>query len=204
MPGNRTGKQTRGAARKAEIVKAAGRMISRQGFEGITIEAIAAKTQSSKETIYRHFGDRDGLITEVLGQQFQMSIKPLLNVETVTENDGTHLEELSRMYQDMIFKPEFLRVYRFLLGHVNKNPSMGQIFNTVVSNRVIEIFETKLNELIGHQIDEETIDCFLGALQGKEFNRALAGETPRTDRVTANRTNAISGLLANLSKSNPL
>gem|GEM_PF-198915 len=76
MPGQRHGaravveRDVRRAARRAELVDAAVRVIRREG-PGASMERIAAEAGITKPVLYRHFGDRVGLHTAVTDLAFE-------------------------------------------------------------------------------------------------------------------------------------
>lgn len=51
---------------RAEILKVARREFVGRGFSGARVDAIAAKTATSKRMLYYYFGDKEGLYLEVL------------------------------------------------------------------------------------------------------------------------------------------
>lgn len=66
MARNRT-EQDRGAKR-AEIVSAASRLFTEQGYESTSITAIASAAGITTNTIYWYFADKDALLVSVLEQ----------------------------------------------------------------------------------------------------------------------------------------
>ena len=77
-------------AAKAEtrrvIMKAAGQLFSRQGIDGTHAEEIARKAGVGVGTIYLHFGDKNGLLREIL-------------LEAAQELDGAPVETFVRYIQ---------------------------------------------------------------------------------------------------------
>jgi AcrR family transcriptional regulator len=55
------------ARSKASILEAAAELISEEGFPGVSIEAVAARSGAAKTTIYRHWPSRDALVVEAFG-----------------------------------------------------------------------------------------------------------------------------------------
>ena len=52
---------------KASIVEACAELISEEGFSGVSIEAVAARSGAAKTTIYRHWPSREALLIEAFG-----------------------------------------------------------------------------------------------------------------------------------------
>lgn len=57
---------TESQRRRAEIVAAARRQAIAGGYEGVTIRAIAAEAHTTPVTIYRYFGSKSGLLSELM------------------------------------------------------------------------------------------------------------------------------------------
>ncbi|OXY88001.1 TetR family transcriptional regulator [Streptomyces diastatochromogenes] len=54
------------ARNRARLLEAAARLIAEHGVAGVTMEAVAAAAQVGKGTVFRRFGDRNGLLTALL------------------------------------------------------------------------------------------------------------------------------------------
>lgn len=55
------------ARSKAAILGACATLLSEQGFAGVTVEAVAARSGAAKTTIYRHWPSREALLVEAFG-----------------------------------------------------------------------------------------------------------------------------------------
>ncbi|MEU6404943.1 helix-turn-helix domain-containing protein [Streptomyces sp. NPDC046985] len=54
------------ARNRARLLDAAARLVAEHGAAGVTMEAVAAAAQVGKGTVFRRFGDRNGLLTALL------------------------------------------------------------------------------------------------------------------------------------------
>ncbi|MFF4037589.1 TetR/AcrR family transcriptional regulator [Streptomyces sp. NPDC001816] len=54
------------ARNRARLLEAAARLIAEHGVAGVTMEAVAAAAQVGKGTVFRRFGDRNGLLMALL------------------------------------------------------------------------------------------------------------------------------------------
>ena len=52
---------------RASILEACADLIAEEGFAGVTIEAVAARSGTAKTTIYRHWPSREALLIEAFG-----------------------------------------------------------------------------------------------------------------------------------------
>ena len=60
--------------KRAAIVDAARRLFLRDGFERVSVDAIAAEAGVSKRTIYNHYGDKERLFLDVIGETYNRLI----------------------------------------------------------------------------------------------------------------------------------
>jgi AcrR family transcriptional regulator len=69
MPKRRTAKEPGGSTREA-ILAAAERIVSRGGEDALSIRELCARVGVTAPTVYHHFGDKDGLLAEVVDACF--------------------------------------------------------------------------------------------------------------------------------------
>ncbi len=55
------------ARSRASILDACADLIAEEGYAGVTIEAVAARSGTAKTTIYRHWASREALLVEAFG-----------------------------------------------------------------------------------------------------------------------------------------
>lgn len=60
------GRRRRSEGKKAAILSAAEALFITEGYDGTGVEAIAARAQVSKRTVYDHFGDKETIYLRVL------------------------------------------------------------------------------------------------------------------------------------------
>jgi AcrR family transcriptional regulator len=106
---------------RAAILNAAEAGFAEHGFDGVSVDAIAAEAGYNKSLIFQYFGDKLGLYTAVLKRADQeMSallarvFGPLLGDETIAADAGRFRAFLKTMfeafYDYMIEHPRFMRM----------------------------------------------------------------------------------------------
>jgi len=111
--------QQRQAEKRKRILDAALAEFCRNGFNGASMDAIAAAASVSKPTLYQYIGDKDALLTAVLQTGRDLLITPL---ETP---DGSLVERLwnfSWTYADFVLRPDMLSLARLILGDAARRP----------------------------------------------------------------------------------
>jgi AcrR family transcriptional regulator len=59
----------RGAERREQLIEVARRLFAEKGFEGTSVEEIAASAEVSKPVVYEHFGGKEGLYAVVVDRE---------------------------------------------------------------------------------------------------------------------------------------
>ena len=59
----------RGTERREQLIQVARRLFAEKGFEGTSVEEIAARAEVSKPVVYEHFGGKEGLYAVVVDRE---------------------------------------------------------------------------------------------------------------------------------------
>src|ERR671914_3128373 len=85
------------SARKRRAILGAGRTVfMRGGYEGASMDEVAAVAQVSKQTVYKHFAGKQTLFTEILTTDMERRADELFEAVSATEGDPADLRELAR------------------------------------------------------------------------------------------------------------
>jgi len=187
------GSPSRGEARKQAIAQVALEIFIERGFGAATVDHVAQQAGASKQTIYKFFGDRDGLIAHTLGLELEAVIAPMRSAGSADGEPRVRLEEFARAYQEVIFAPRCLRIYRYVIGEINEHPELGGAFNQMITEYVVSLAAPIVTAVTGADAERTAAltDAFIGTLQGTEFNRALAGLPANLERLRALRETAV-------------
>jgi TetR/AcrR family transcriptional repressor of mexJK operon len=141
------GDSPRAARKKAAILEAAQQAFFANGFVGTSMDQVAAIAAVSKQTVYKHFSDKEALFREVVG-----------NVVRVREGGidadfllgGGTIDELLRSFAQNFLKgamqPEVLKLRRLVIGEVGRFPELGHAFYDVGPKRAAEQLALALHE----------------------------------------------------------
>ena len=106
------------------ILDAVGRIVEREGFEAVRINAVATESGMSKILIYRYFGSIDGLLAKYLEDKdfwlnFDTSQLPQSDVKAFSK-------QIFRAYINMLrSSPALRKLYRWELS--SKHPSINEL-----------------------------------------------------------------------------
>jgi len=121
------------------IRTAAARLFLEKGYQGTSMDEIAAAARISKQTIYTHFASKDELFADlVLGNAER--------VEQFTENlqatfrraDGLEagLRAVARQYVSFVVRPEVIQLRRLVIGEAGRFPELARTYYERVPERV--------------------------------------------------------------------
>ncbi|MFI5282042.1 MAG: TetR/AcrR family transcriptional regulator [Candidatus Dormibacterales bacterium] len=127
-------------ASRGSIREAAAAVFLQKGYQGASMDEIAAAAQVSKQTIYTHFANKDELFADlVLGNVER--VEEFVDVMTRTVNEAPDvdngLRQLARIYIRLVARPEVLRLRRLVLGEVGRFPDLARSYYEQVPGRVL-------------------------------------------------------------------
>jgi TetR/AcrR family transcriptional regulator, mexJK operon transcriptional repressor len=160
------------------------KVLLRDGYQGFSMSSVAVSAQASKETLYRHFGDKLGL----LGAAFEMigkGVAPLM-LEGVTP-DMTRQERLARLaenYLDGLLQPESLTLQR--IAYADGKKGLGPLFARMFSHAALAVVAEQFSEMRSPD-PELDAEIFLAMVQGFVRENMLLGVD--SDELATKRAN---------------
>jgi len=102
-------------AKGAAILEAAKRMFTLHGYEGVSMDQIAAEAGVSKLTVYSHFGDKDALFAAAVKSHCETQLPDTLFLEAEPAVPlRERLMTIARAFYAMISSPEAVAGHRIL------------------------------------------------------------------------------------------
>jgi AcrR family transcriptional regulator len=191
---------TRTQHTRERIRAAALRLFLQQGYLATSIDAILAEAGiSSKETLYRHYANKEALFVDVLSHLTlsQPGISSKL-AALPTPHDLPQirqaLTQLSREILSLMSQPDYLPLVRMIIAEVPRFPQLGTLFFSTVPQRGLAIITALLREAREQQIIADIdLDAVAHTLLGGLLTYAItslafAGEEahpPPLDRADA-------------------
>lgn len=134
--------------KRAAILDAARRMFTLHGFEGASMELIAAEASVSKLTVYSHFGDKSALFATVVRTYCEQSLPNALFEPSPDTPLRERLLEIARAFFAMCSSPEAIAGHRVMCTpKVNASP-LPQLFWEAGPLRVQDAFAQLLQRRI--------------------------------------------------------
>ncbi|PZM17210.1 TetR/AcrR family transcriptional regulator [Rhizobium tubonense] len=121
--------ESRSARKDREIIKAATAAFVSKGYDGTSMEEIATNAAVSKQTVYKHFTDKETLFTEVVRSTAVRTNDVIELVATLLSEDcfmkgGLH--QLARRLVTMLLDEELLKLRRLIIANADRMPQLGR------------------------------------------------------------------------------
>jgi len=122
---------------RRNIVEVATREFARKGYSGARVDAIAARTRTSKRMIYYYFGGKEGLYLAVLEEAYRSIRREEATLELDSQPPEQALRTLIESTFDYYTKhPEFVRLVmnENIMGgvHMARSKAIGTLNVTVI------------------------------------------------------------------------
>ena len=129
-----TGRETAGgdsrAARKErDIIEAATAAFVSKGYDGTSMEEIATRAAASKQTLYKHFKDKEtlfGAVVRSTAAQTNDVIDLVTALLSDTEFVKGGLQKLARRLIAMLLDEELLKLRRLIIANAERMPQVGR------------------------------------------------------------------------------
>lgn len=163
--------------KRAAILEAAKRMFTRCGFDGASMDQIAAEAGVSKLTVYSHFGDKETLFGAAVESHCETRLPPSL----FEPAPGTPLRErlmtIARAFYAMITSPEAISGHRMLCTPQVAGSPLSELFWEAGPHRVQTSFSALLERRIAAgDLDIDTRDPDAIHRAAAQFFTLLKGE----------------------------
>jgi AcrR family transcriptional regulator len=135
------GAERRSNRKRAAILDAATTTFLRRGYLGASMDEIAAAAAVSKQTVYKHFADKESLFTEIVISTVDRASDPVYAVAVSLEPSGdlaAELRDLARRLLSAVMQPTLLQLRRLVIGEAGRFPDLGRTFYERGPQRTIE------------------------------------------------------------------
>lgn len=182
----------RGLRRRDMFLDAATEVFVEKGFEATSLQEIVSRAGGSLATLYRLFGNKDGLYRAVIERKASGAYGDLELSELPNRPPAEVLFEVGRRLLDLILTDETTDLNRLMIAEGSRTPKLREIFMEQAPNRLYRI----LSGYLDHQIQQgllEIEDTHLAAVQfiemvkGDCYMRRLLGERFRVSRAERDR-----------------
>lgn len=182
----------RGLKRRDLFLDAAMEVFIERGFEAASLQEIVNRAGGSLATLYRLFGNKEGLFHAVIQRKAESVFGGITVPEQTDLPPGELLFMIGSRLLDLILSRDAIGVHRLIIAEGAKNPRLREIFMDLAPNRVY----TFLTEYFSQQIETGRFqDCdpslaavqFLEMVRGNFYMRGLLGENIKLSKQERER-----------------
>src|SRR5436305_3006427 len=142
--------QRRSARKRRAILDAATTTFLSKGYLGTSMDEIAALAQVSKQTVYKHFSDKQSLFTEIVTGTVNEISDPVSDEVGQLADSGdleADLRDLARRLLARVMQPRLLELRRLVIAEAGRFPELGRAFYDRGPGRTIAALASAFEQL---------------------------------------------------------
>ncbi|WP_084517925.1 TetR/AcrR family transcriptional regulator [Microtetraspora niveoalba] len=185
---SRSRRRMTGAERREQLIQIGRALFAEKGFDGTSVEEIAASAKVSKPVVYEHFGGKEGIYAVVIDREMQR----LLTLVTQALSASHSLVKLERAALALLqYIEESSEGFRILVRDSHAASGTGT-FASLISDIASQVEDVLADEFKERGYDPKLAPMYAQMLVGMT---ALTGQwwldvrTPRREEVAAHLVN---------------
>jgi len=167
--------------KRRAILEAATTVFLRNGYLGTSMDEIATLAAVSKQTVYKHFADKERLFTEIVTSTLNEASDSVHNEVRELQDSGdieADLRDLARRQLALVIQPRILQLRRLVIGEAGRFPELGRSFYERGPGRTIAALATTFERLAKRgllQLDDPLLAAqhFNWLIMSNPLNRAM-------------------------------
>jgi TetR/AcrR family transcriptional repressor of mexJK operon len=171
----------RSAHKRLAILSAGRDLFLSNGYQGTSVDQIAASAEVSKQTVYKHFGDKRELLLNIVNEALDGTVTPFR--ERIAALAGTtdleaDLTALAADYLRAVLQEPVVQLRRLVVGEANRIPELAQLYYNEAPARTLAAFADCFSALHGRgllRIPEPAVaaEHFAFLVVGRPIDQAL-------------------------------
>ena len=164
----------RSALKRAAILSAGRALFLSSGYQGTSVDQIAASAEVSKQTVYKHFGDKQELLLAIVNDALDSTVTPFLDriAQLADTNDlEADLNALAGEYLRAVLAEPVVQLRRLVVGEANRVPALAQLYYEQAPSRALGAFA----DCIGLLHDRGLLSAPEPALAAEHFAFLVVG-----------------------------
>ena len=149
-PPARMGGDARSTRKRAAILEAATTLFLRNGYLGTSMDEVAALARVSKQTVYKHFADKERLFSAIVIATVDEIADPNYDEVLSLKDTGDverDLRGFARRQLRAVMEPRLLQLRRLVIGEAGRFPTLGLLFFERGPGRTIEALAAMFERL---------------------------------------------------------
>jgi TetR/AcrR family transcriptional regulator, mexJK operon transcriptional repressor len=171
----------RSARKRLTILSAGQDLFLSNGYQGTSVDQIAASAEVSKQTVYKHFGDKHELLLAIVNNALESTVTPFLDrIKALSETTDLEadLTALGTDYLRAVLQEPVVQLRRLVVGEANRVPELGQLYYREAPARTLAAFADCFSALHDRgllRISESAVaaEHFAFLIVGRSIDQAL-------------------------------
>ncbi|MEV2276824.1 TetR/AcrR family transcriptional regulator [Nocardiopsis sp. NPDC049922] len=187
--------QGRSARKHQAIVTAATEVFMAKGYPGTSMDDIAKLAAVSKQTVYKHFTDKEKLFSEVVlstTDRVDAMIDLVADIPAEADTLEENLTRLAHRFLSTLTQPQVLQLRRLIIANADIFPELGAAWYERGFERVLATLATTFQRLADRgllRIDDPLLAAnhFSGLLLWIPVNQAMFHGAPQHTQADLDR-----------------
>jgi TetR/AcrR family transcriptional regulator, mexJK operon transcriptional repressor len=172
---------TQSARKHKAILDAATALFLAKGYQNTSVEEIAARAAVGKQTVYKHFADKDRLFSEIILGNITTAegfIGVAADILHHTDDLERDLCEVARRYLATVMQPSVLQLRRLIIGEADRFPELARTYYERIPGHTVQTLGVYFRELSERGLlraDDPDLAAahFAWLILGQELNKAM-------------------------------
>jgi AcrR family transcriptional regulator len=127
--------------KREQILQGAMQVFLNQGYASTSMDQVAAAAGVSKQTIYSHFHDKEGLFTALIERvtiqriQRELRLENLYGEPELCGKPDVLLHRLAAAFLDKLGNQEYLNLLRLIIAESVRFPELAQLYSRTVVHK---------------------------------------------------------------------
>lgn len=174
---------------KQEAILSAGRaLFLAHGYRGTSVDQIAAAAAVSKQTVYKHFGDKRELLMAIVAHVVGSTVEPFTaRIAGLVESDDVagDLADLAVEYLHSVLAEPVVQLRRLIVAEAGREPELAAMYYDHAPARTLQALADVFEQLDGRgalAVPDPLLaaEHFAFLVVGKSIDRALFFGGPQT------------------------
>ncbi len=153
----------RGTERREQLIEVSRRLFAEKGFEGTSVEEIAARAEVSKPVVYEHFGGKEGLYAVVVDREVGYLLARIESALADADRSRELVERAALALLDYV--ETHTDGFRILVRDSSVASSSGS-FASLLSDIASQVEGLLVTEFKRHGLDAKTAPMYAQMLVG--------------------------------------
>lgn len=199
--------ERRSVRKRRAILDAATSVFLANGYLGTSMDEIASVARVSKQTVYKHFVDKESLFVEIVTATVDEISDPVHEEVVRVADTGdveADLRDLAQRQLKRVMQPHLLRLRRLVIGEASRFPELGSTFYERGVDRTVAALATTFERLAARgllQIHDPAVAAaqFNWLIMSAPINRAMLlgdDEPPAPEELQRHADNGVRTFLA--------